>query len=156
MHAFSVASLGLLAFLQISSALAQTPPRRTCLPVSERAGREEGCWLMSSEPLGVVSERAVYWHLDTYPSRTAAEAAKAARATVVEALGKIWVFTIAERGWRPSGGVRVAEIGPLSVKSGEAYTALYAEGISNVGTVTPIHRHPGPEAWYTMTGEMCV
>jgi mannose-6-phosphate isomerase-like protein (cupin superfamily) len=47
-------------------------------------------------------------------------------------------------------------IGPLVVKQGERYTALYAEGISNVGDVTPAHRHPGPEAWYTAAGEMCV
>jgi quercetin dioxygenase-like cupin family protein len=27
---------------------------------------------------------------------------------------------------------------------------------SDVGDVTPVHRHPGPEAWYTTAGEMCV
>ena len=52
--------------------------------------------------------------------------------------------------------MRIAEIGPLFVKSGERYTALYAEGISNVGDVTPVHHHPAPEAWYTTAGEMCV
>ena len=140
-----------------SLAFAQTsPPRRTCLPVSERAGRDAGCWLLASESLGIVSEAAVYWHLDTYETRTAAEAAKGSRGTVVEALGKIWLFTVAKAGWRAPGGVRIAEIGPLLVKAGERYTALYAEGISNVGDVTPVHQHPGPEAWYTTAGEMCV
>jgi len=134
----------------------QASARRTCLPVSERAGRDAGCWLMASEPLGILSQPAVYWHLDTYPTRVVAEVAKGPRGTVIEALGKIWLFTIGEAGWRPSGGVRVAEIGPLLVKAGEKYTALYAEGTSNVGDVTPVHRHPGPEAWYTVSGEMCV
>ena len=142
--------LSSLAFAQASA------PRRTCFPISERAGRDAGCWLLASEPLGVVSEPAVYWHLDTYETRAAAEAAWGPRGTVVEALGKIWLFTVASAGWRSSGGVRVAEIGPLVVKSGEKYTALYAEGISNVGDVTPTHQHPGPEAWYTTAGEMCV
>lgn len=132
------------------------PPRRTCLPVAERAGRDAGCWLLASEPLGVLSKPTIYWHLDTYDTRAAAETAKGPQGTVVEALGKIWLFTVADAGWRPPGGVRVAEIGPLLVKSGEKYTALYAEGISNVGDVTPVHHHPGPEAWYTMAGEMCV
>lgn len=140
-----------------SPAFAQsTPPRRTCLPVSERAGRDAGCWLIASEPLGILSASAVYWHLDTYATRAAAEAAKGPRGAVIEALGKIWLFTIADAGWRPSGGARIAAIGPLQVKPGEKYTALYAEGISNVGDVTPVHRHPGPEAWYTIAGEMCV
>jgi hypothetical protein len=139
-----------------SAALPQPAPRRTCLPVSERAGRDVGCWLMASEPLGIVSQPAVYWYLDTYPSRAAAQAAKGPRGTVIEALRKIWIMTIGEAGWRSASGERVAEIGPLLVKSGEKYTALYAEGISSVGDVTPVHRHPGPEAWYTMAGEMCV
>jgi hypothetical protein len=119
-----------LAFAQAS------PPRRTCLPVSERAGRDAGCWLLASESLGIVSEAAVYWHLDTYETRAAAATAKGPRGTVVEVVGKIWLFTVANAGWRSPGGVRIAEIGPIFVKSGEQYTALYAEGISNVGDVT--------------------
>jgi mannose-6-phosphate isomerase-like protein (cupin superfamily) len=156
MRVISVAIFFSLLFSAFSPVFGQAP-RRTCLPVSERAGRDAGCWLMASEALGALSGPTVYWHLDAYPAVAAAEAAKGPRGTVVEALGKVWVFTIGEVGWRPSsGGERVAQIGPLQVKSGEAYTALYAEGISNVGAVTPVHRHPGPEAWYTATGEMCV
>lgn len=145
----------LVLFISGSSAFGQTPPRRTCLPISERAGRDVGCWLIVAEPLGQLSQSAVFWHLDTYPTRAGAEAAKGPRGTVVEALGKVWLFTIGETGWRPPGGVRVAEIGPIVVKPGEKYTAQYAEGISNPGDVTPKHRHPGPEAWYTMAGRFC-
>jgi len=146
----------LIVALAVPAFAQHPPPRRTCLPVSERAGRDAGCWLLASEPLGVIAEGSVYWHLDAFESRAAAEAAKAARGTVVAALGKTWLFTVADVAWRPSGGARVAAIGPLVVKAGERYTALYAEGISNVGDVTPVHHHPGPEAWYTMAGEMCV
>lgn len=126
-----------------------------CRPVSERAG-EVGCWIIAHVPQGQLSQPAGFWHLDTYPTRTEAEAAKGPRGTVVEALGKIWLFTIGEAGWRPAGGVRVAEIGPLHVKSGERYTARYMEAIFNPGMRTPVHRHPGPEAWYTTAGEVCL
>jgi quercetin dioxygenase-like cupin family protein len=146
----------LLTFTTAGLAFPQSASRRTCLPASERAGRDVGCWLLASEPLGVMSEPAVYWHLHTYPNRAAADLAKGPRGTVIEALGKIWVMTIAEAGWQPATGDRIAMIGPLVVKPGQRYTALYAEGISNVGDVTPVHRHPGPEAWYTAAGEMCV
>jgi quercetin dioxygenase-like cupin family protein len=145
----------LMLLIQVSSAFGQTPPRRTCLPISERAGRDIGCWLIVAEPLGRLTGSEVFWHLDTYPTRAAAEAAKGPRGAVVEALGKVWLFTIGEAGWRPSGGVRVAEVGPIFVKSGEEYTAQYAEGISNPGDVTPKHRHPGPEVWYTTAGGFC-
>jgi hypothetical protein len=73
----------------------------------------------------------------------------------VEALGRVWLFTIGEAGWRASGGVRVAAVGPVFVKAGEQYAAQYAEGISHPGDVTPKDRHPGPEAWYTTAGGFC-
>jgi hypothetical protein len=145
----------LMLSAQAPSAVGQTPPRRACLPISERAGRDVGCWLIVAEPLGQLPRPEVFWYLDTYPTRAAAEAARGPRATVLEALGKVWLFTIEEAGWRPSGGVRVAEVGPIFVKAGERYTAQYAEGISNPGDVTPKHRHPGPEAWYTTAGGFC-
>jgi hypothetical protein len=92
-----------LVFTAASSVLGQTPPRRTCLPVSERAGRDVGCWILVSEPLGSLTQPAVFWHLDSYPTRAAAEAAKEPRGTIVEALGQVWLFTIGE-----AGGHRVA------------------------------------------------
>ena len=147
--------LSILLLATISTALAQPSPPRGCFPVSERAGRDVGCWLIVSEPLGRLSQPSVFWHLDRYPNRAEAESAKGPRSTVVETLGQVWLFTISEAGWRPRGGVRVAEVGPIMVKAGEEYTAQYAEGISKPGDVTPKHRHPGPEAWYTIAGEFC-
>jgi quercetin dioxygenase-like cupin family protein len=127
----------------------------SCKPVSERTG-EVGCWIMADVPLGELSQAEVFWHLDRYPSRAAAEAAKGPHGTVMEALGNVWLFTIGEAGWRPAGGVRVAEIGPLLVKSREQYTARYMESIFTPGMTSPTHRHPGPEAWYTTGGEVCL
>jgi mannose-6-phosphate isomerase-like protein (cupin superfamily) len=147
-----------MAFVMMNAVSASSQPaaRRTCLPVGERAGRDVGCWLLVSQPLGVVSQPTLYWHLVTHETRAAANAAKEPHGIVVEALERIWVFTIADAGWRPAEGTHVAEIGPLQVRSGQHYTALYAEGVSNIGDVTPVHRHPGPEAWYTIAGEMCI
>jgi hypothetical protein len=80
-----------LVLATISLVWGQTPPRRTCLPVSERAGRDVGCWILVSTPLGPLAQPAVFWHLDSYPTRAAAEAAKGPRGTVVEALGQVSV-----------------------------------------------------------------
>jgi quercetin dioxygenase-like cupin family protein len=149
--------IGWFVFLLATAApvLGQAMKNRGCLPVSQRTA-EAGCWIMLNEPLGRLAQSPVYWHLDTYPNRAAAEAAKGSRGSVVEALGKLWLFTIGESGWRPPGGTHVAEVGPLLVKPGTKYTAQYMEGISPPGTTTPVHRHPGPEAWFTLTGELCL
>jgi quercetin dioxygenase-like cupin family protein len=151
--ALAAVVLPLVALPSCEQVLAQGGP--LCRPVSERTG-EVGCWIIADVPLSELSREAVFWHLDTYPSRAAAEAVKGRHGTVVEALGKVWLLTIGEAGWRPSGGVRVAEIGPLLVKPTEKYTARYMEAVFIPGMTSNAHRHPGPEAWYTTAGEVCL
>ena len=139
-------------------ASAQLDPRRGppgCVPASERA-MEVGCYILVSDKLGELPAVPLYWHLDTYPSRAAAEAAKGAKGTVVEALGQAWLMTIAEAGWRASAGEHVAEIGPLMINTGTSYTAAYMEAIMFPGAETGVHRHPGPEALYPLSGEECM
>src|SRR6516225_5671969 len=129
--------------------------RAGCKPVSERTS-EVGCWIIAHAALGKLSTVKPYWHLDTYPTRQAAEAAKGPRSTVIESLGKVWLLSIERAGWRPTGGERVAEIGPLPVIQGEAYAAVYLEAIFKPGMTAPPHTHSGPEAWYTLAGETCL
>ncbi|GAC1652952.1 MAG: hypothetical protein NVS4B3_15600 [Gemmatimonadaceae bacterium] len=98
----------------------------------------------------------LYWHLDTYATPAAAAAAKGPRSTVVESLGRVWLFTIAGAGWRPEGGHREARIGPLPLIKATNYAAVYMEGVFQPGMESVVHRHPGVEAWYTLEGEMCL
>jgi hypothetical protein len=91
-------------------------------PVSERAS-DTGCYLAAETSLGVLPAGPLFWHLYSYPTRNAATAAQALRGTVVESFGKDWLFTIAEGGWRPPTGERVAVIGPMGVVSDKPYTA---------------------------------
>ncbi len=137
-------------FVVCDQALAQI-----CRPVSERTG-ELGCWITVNASLGQLPQRPIFWHLDTYPTRAAAQMAKGSRGTVVESLGKVWLLTIDVAGWRPPSGERVAEIGPLPVSADAKYSAQYMEAIFTPGMTAPAHRHSGPEAWYTLSGETCL
>jgi hypothetical protein len=114
-----------------------------CVPVSQRAGRELGCFVITSEQLGQLGSQPMFWHLDTYTSNAEAEAAKGPRGTVVESLGKTWLFTIAEAEWRPPSGERVASIGPLPIDSHTAYTAMYMEAVFDPGMKSVVHRTRG-------------
>jgi quercetin dioxygenase-like cupin family protein len=151
-HAFAVIVWSVAVVSQCNQAFAQ---HGICKPVSERTS-EVGCWISAHESVGQLAASQTFWHLDTYPTRAAAEAAKGPSGTVVESLGKVWLFTIENAGWRPSGGERVAEIGPLPVIAGEKYSAQYMEAIFNPGMTAPAHVHSGPEAWYTLAGETCL
>lgn len=155
--ALAAMAWSVMAFGAADPALGQTQDTAgTCVPVSERAGRELGCFITASQVLGKLPEAPLYWHLDTYPTRAAAEAAKGANGTVVESYGKVWLFTIAEAGWRPPGGERIAAVGPLPVSSAERYTTVYMEATFMPGMQSVVHRHPGPEAWYVLAGEQCL
>jgi hypothetical protein len=135
----------------LGTALAQSVAGGACKPVSERTA-DVGCWIIAHDDIGQLTKAQTFWHLDVYPTRAAAEAAKGPHGTVVESLGKIWLLSIEDAGWRPTGGERVAEIGPLPLKAGEKYSAQYMEAVFNPGMTAPPHIHSGPEAWYTLAG----
>jgi quercetin dioxygenase-like cupin family protein len=126
-----------------------------CRPVTERAG-ELGCWIIEDQSLGQLKKSEIFWHLDAYQTRADAELAKGTRGAVVESLGKVWLLSIEDKGWRPAGGERIAEIGPLPISATEAYSAQYMEAIFTPGMTAPAHIHSGPEAWYTLSGETCL
>jgi quercetin dioxygenase-like cupin family protein len=126
-----------------------------CRPIAERTG-QLGCWIIVDDAMGQLPRAPLFWHLDAYPTRADAEAIKGPRGTVVESLGKAWLFTIDVAGWRPAKGERVAEIGPLPVDTRLKYSAMYMEAIFAPGMTAPAHRHSGSEAWYTLSGETCL
>jgi quercetin dioxygenase-like cupin family protein len=126
-----------------------------CTPINQRT-QEVGCWIMNDQPLGKLTKSSWFWHLDQYSTRAAAEADKGPHGTVIESLGKIWLLTIEDEHWKPAHGMRVSEIGPLSIEAGKEYSAQYLEAIFNPGMTAPAHLHPGPEAFYTVAGETCL
>lgn len=143
-----------IASVLASSATAQT---ESCEPVAQRGGRAFGCFITAREELGALPrDFALYWHIDAFDTPAAAAAAKARRSTVVQSLGRTWLFTIAEAGWRPASGKRVALAGPLPLVDADSYAAVYMEGVFRPGMHSPIHRHPGVEVWYTLEGEQCL
>lgn len=130
-------------------------PGDNCKPVSERT-QEIGCWILANESMGQLTKPEVFWHLDTYPTRTAAQADKGPQGIVVESFGKVWLMTIAEEKWRSAHGTRVSEIGPLPIVAGQMYSAQLMEAVFAPGMTAAAHIHSGPEAWYALGGETCL
>jgi quercetin dioxygenase-like cupin family protein len=130
-------------------------PGGVCKPVSQRA-QEVGCWIMADDPVGQLKSSPVFWHLDAYSTRAAAQADRGPRGIIVESLGKVWLMTIEDEKWSSAHGNSIAEIGPLPIVVGERYSAQYMEAIFTPGMIAPAHTHSGPEAWYTLAGETCL
>jgi hypothetical protein len=74
-------------------------PGDTCKPASART-QEIGCWILADNPVGQLTKPKVFWHLDAYPTRLAAQADKGPRGTVIESFGKVWLMTIEDKNWR--------------------------------------------------------
>lgn len=120
---------------------------------------EGGCYTTAILDLGALPRGPLYWHLDTFPTRAAAEANRTPRSTVVDSHNRHWLFTIAEQRWRPTAGDRLALIGPLAIDADTPYTARYLEAVIRAGFQDGVgagHRHPGPEAWYVLAGGQCL
>ncbi len=130
-------------------------PGDRCKPLSERT-QEIGCWILADDSVGQLTTPQMFWHLDTYPTRTAAQADKGPQGVVVESFGKTWLMTIADEKWRSAHGNRVAQIGPLPIVADEMYSAQLMEAIFPPGMTAAAHVHSGPEAWYTLGGETCL
>ncbi len=119
---------------------------------SERLGART----VATVVMGELPQVPLYWHLYTYPSREAAEAAREARGVVAQSQGKVWLFAVTEADWRPTGGESVAKIGPLPLRAGGRFIASYLEAVTPPGFQTDVHQHAGPEALYTLSGEACL
>lgn len=154
MKAVAVVAAVLLALGVLARVL--MPRFMICLPVALRLNAQTGCWVTASKDLGMLSNGKIYWYIDRFPDRTSAEAAKGSTGTVVESYGKVWLFTVTSDGLAQTSGERVAAIGPLPVDLDKKHTAAYMEATFLPGMRSIVHRHPGPEAFYNLEGEMCV
>lgn len=74
---------------------------------------------------------------------------------MVESMGKVWLMTIGDEKWKPTHGSRIAQVGPLPVKSVEEYSTQFMEAIF-MGMTASEHVHSGPEAWFNVAGETCL
>jgi quercetin dioxygenase-like cupin family protein len=129
-----------------------------CAPVAEKR-QELGCYVVARQRLGALPPgMPLSWHLNVFPDRAAAEAAKGQFGTVAEAFDRTWLFTIAPPDWRPVAGVEhVATVGPLPLEPRAAeYTAVYLATTFRPGLSSSVHKHSGPEAWFIVSGEQCL
>ena len=128
------------------------------IPVGEPDIR--GLHLTAEVAVGVLPVQSMYWHIYEFGSRAAAEAARPVRGTVAEAFGSHWLYVIAEEAWRTDSGRKVAIVGPFILSPQTAYTARYMRAffppVETNGPYGPGHRHPGPEAWYVLSGGQCL
>lgn len=130
-----------LAFLASSLAAAHEP--LAIKPLAEKKVAE-----LPSGPL--------YWRIENFPALAQAQAAAGPYSLAVEAAGKAWLFTLGSAGGATPGGTRVAEVGPIPRVTAAEYLLRINQASGTPGSVTPVHTHPGSEAFYVLAGEQSI
>lgn len=93
------------------------------------------------------------WRLENFPALPQAQAVAGETGLVVQAGGKVWLFTLGPAGGASPGGTKVAEVGPIPQVVATQYLLRINEASGPPGSVTPVHTHPGSEAFYVIAGE---
>jgi hypothetical protein len=98
----------------------------------------------------------LFWRIENYSSKETAQAAGGSWSLVAEAAGKVWLFTLGPAGGSSPGGAKVSEVGPIARVSAPQYSLRINEASGPPGSVTPVHSHPGSEAFYVLAGEQSI
>ena len=98
----------------------------------------------------------LYWRIETLPSLAQAQEKAASHATALaaEVSGKAWLFTLAAKGGATPGASKVAEVGPVPVIGAPEYLLRINHAGGPPQSKTPVHSHPGSEAFYVLTGRL--
>ena len=96
------------------------------------------------------------WTIETFDSVALADAAAGPWYLTVHSAGKVCLFPL-RNGDRPqSSGTEVAEVGPIPRISAKTYLLRINDASGPAGSATPIHSHPGSEAFFVLSGEQSI
>jgi len=128
-----------------------------CVDVPPGEKRPEfGCFNIGTVKELQFRQSNVYWHLYSFGSRQAAEAARSTTGLVVEEDGRAWLSEFGARDTAPRAGEAVAVVGPLQLPVAKNYSAVLSYAVMRPGDSSRVHTHPGPEGWYVLAGEQCL
>jgi len=99
---------------------------------------------------------ALVWRLENFPALAQAQAAAGPTGLAVQSGGKVWLFTLGPAGGATAGGTKVAEVGPLPKGVATQYLLRINEASGPPGSITPVHTHPGSEAFFVLAGEQSI
>jgi hypothetical protein len=97
----------------------------------------------------------LFWRVENFPTLAQAQAAAGEMSLAAEVSGKVWLLTLSPKGGTtPPGGTRVTEIGPVPAISAPEYLLRINHAGGPPGAKTPVHTHPGSEAFYVLAGRL--
>jgi hypothetical protein len=96
----------------------------------------------------------LFWRVENFPTLAQAQAAAGETSLAADVSGKVWLFTLGPKGGTTPRGTWVAEIGPVPPISAPEYLLRINQAGGPPGAKTPVHTHPGSEAFYVLAGRL--
>jgi hypothetical protein len=96
----------------------------------------------------------LYWRLENFPTLVQAQAATGPASLAAEVAGEVWLFTLGPKGGTTPGASKVAEIGPVPPITAPEFLLRINRAGGPPGAKTPVHTHPGSEAFYVLAGRL--
>jgi len=98
----------------------------------------------------------LFWRIENFPALEQARSSANEWALATESAGRVWLFTLGAAGGASPGAVKVAEVGPIPRVAAAEYLLRINEASGPPGSVTPVHSHPGSEAFFVLAGEQSI
>jgi hypothetical protein len=95
----------------------------------------------------------LFWRIESFPSLPLAQSAAGHWSLATQSAGKVWLFTLGPPGGSSKGGIKVADVGPIPRVMAPQYLLRINEASGPPGSITPVHMHPGSEAFFVLSGE---
>ena len=96
----------------------------------------------------------LYWRVENFATLAEAQAAAGETSLAVDVSGKTWLFTLGPKGGSTPGASKIADIGPVPPITAPEYLLRINHAGGPPGSKTPVHSHPGSEAFYVLTGRL--
>jgi hypothetical protein len=111
---------------------------------------------LAEKKVAALPAGSLFWRIENFPALEPAKAAAGDWSLVAESGGKVWLFTLGAAGGATPGGTKVGEVGPIPRVAAEQYLLRINEATGAPGSVTPVHSHPGSEAFFVLAGEQSI
>lgn len=138
----------------ITLALASCALGLLLLPSTANAQQKLEIKPVAEKRLKQVPAGPLYWLIENFPTLAQARAAEGPTSLAAAVAGEVWLFTLGAKGGSTPGGSKVAEIGPLPPVTAPEYLLRINHAGGPPGAKTPVHSHPGSEAFYVLAGRL--
>ncbi len=96
----------------------------------------------------------LYWLVENFPTFAHAQEAAGPTSLAVDIAGRVWLFTLGPKGGATPGASKVVEIGPVPAVTAPEYLLRINHSGGPPAAKTPVHTHPGSEAFYVLSGRL--